>query len=108
MEALSKNGVPIPEMLGLCEDCDIIGTPFYLMKYVSGKIYKDPSLPGVDPESRQKIYSAMNRTIAKIHSVDVNKAGLSDYGKVINTIPILEGTSTSHPRWYGNCFCVYR
>ena len=83
MEALSKNGVPIPEMLGLCEDCDIIGTPFYLMKYVPGKIYKDPSLPGVDPESRQKIYSAMNRTIAKIHSVDVNKAGLSDYGKVI-------------------------
>ena len=83
MEALSKNGVPIPEMLGLCEDCDIIGTPFYLMKYVPGKIYKDPSLPGVDPESRGKIYSAMNRTIAKIHSVDVKKAGLSDYGKVI-------------------------
>ena len=108
MEALSKNGVPIPEMLGLCEDCNIIGTPFYLMKYVPGKIYKDPSLPGIDPESRQKIYSAMNRTIAKIHSVDVNKAGLSDYGKVINTIPILECTSTSLPRWCGDRFCVYR
>ena len=42
----------------------------------------DPSLPGLEPETRQKIYSSMNRTIAKIHSVDVEKAGLSDYGKV--------------------------
>ena len=82
MEALKKNGVPIPEMLGLCENCDVIGTPFYLMDYVQGKIYKDPSLPGVNSETRKQIYSAMNRTIAKIHSVDVEKAGLSDYGKV--------------------------
>ena len=44
MEALKKNGVPIPEMLGLSENCDIIGTPFYLMDYVEGKIYKDPRL----------------------------------------------------------------
>ena len=83
MEALKKNGVPIPEMLGLCENCDIIGTPFYLMNYVEGKIYKDPSLPGVEPETRRKIYTAMNRTISKIHSVDVVSAGLSDYGKVM-------------------------
>jgi len=83
MEALKKNGVPIPEMLGLCENCDIIGTPFYLMNYVEGKIYKDPSLPGVEPETRRKIYTAMNRTISQIHSVDVVSAGLSDYGKVM-------------------------
>ena len=83
MEALKKNGVPIPEMLGLSENCDIIGTPFYIMDYVEGKIYKDPSLPGLEPETRQKIYSAMNRTIAKIHSVDVDKADLSNYGKVL-------------------------
>ena len=82
MEALKKNGVPIPEMLGLCENCDFIGTPFYLMGYVHGKIYKDPSLPGVNSETRRQIYNAMNQTIAKIHSVDVEKAGLSDYGKV--------------------------
>ena len=86
MEALKKNGVPIPDMLGLSENCDIIGTPFYLMDYVEGKIYKDPSLPGLEPDTRQKIYSAMNRTIARIHSVDVEKAGLSNYGKVICTI----------------------
>ena len=59
----------------------IIGTPFYLMDYVEGKIYKDPSLPGLSPEARGKVYSAMNQTIAKIHSVDVEKAGIADYGK---------------------------
>ena len=59
----------------------IIGTPFYLMDYVAGKIYKDPSLPGLDAESRKKVYTAMNKTIAKIHSVDVTEAGIADYGK---------------------------
>lgn len=51
------------------------------MDYVEGKIYKDPSLPGLSPEARGKVYSAMNQTIAKIHSVDVEKAGIADYGK---------------------------
>lgn len=82
MEALGKHGVPIPTMHGLCEDSSIIGTPFYLMSYISGKIYKDPSLPGLEPETRRKIYRAMNETIAKIHNVDVHEAGLEDYGKV--------------------------
>ena len=51
------------------------------MDYVEGKIHKDPSLPGLSPEERGKVYSAMNKTIAKIHSVDVEKAGIADYGK---------------------------
>ena len=67
---------------GFCHfDFSIIGTPFYLMDYVEGKIYKDPSLPGLSPEARSEVYSAMNRTIAQIHSVDVEKAGIADYGK---------------------------
>ena len=52
-----------------------------MMDFISGKIYKDPSLPELDPESRKKVYTAMNKTIAKIHSVDVTAAGISDYGK---------------------------
>ena len=52
-----------------------------MMEYVAGKIYKDPSLPDLSPEERRKVYSAMNQTIAKIHSVDVEKAGIADYGK---------------------------
>ena len=52
-----------------------------MMEFVAGKIYKDPSLPGLSPEERRKVYGAMNQTIAKIHSVDVDKAGIADYGK---------------------------
>lgn len=85
MSALRQQGVPIPEMHGLCEDVGIIGTPFYLMSYVSGKIYKDPSLPGLESNERRKVYSAMNKTIAKIHSVDLNEAELTDYGKLDNS-----------------------
>ena len=59
----------------------VIGTPFYVMEFVAGKIYKDPSLPGLSPEERTKVYGAMNKTIAKIHSVDVHAAGIADYGK---------------------------
>jgi len=51
------------------------------MSYVSGRIFKDPSLPSITPEARTKVYAAMNRTIAQIHSVDVEAAGLADYGK---------------------------
>ena len=59
----------------------VLGTPFYVMEFVAGKIYKDPSLPGLSPDERRKVYGAMNETIAKIHSVDVEAAGIADYGK---------------------------
>ena len=81
MEALGRQGVPVPTLVTLCEDTDIIGTPFYVMEYCEGKIYKDPSLPGLNPEQRRKVYKAMNETIAKIHSVNVEEAGIVDYGK---------------------------
>ena len=85
MHALRQQGVPMPEMLGLCTDTRVIGTPFYLMSYVPGKIYKNPALPGLEPNARKKVYSAMNKTIAKIHSVDLIEAGLTDYGKTDNS-----------------------
>ena len=66
MEALSKHGVPIPPLHGLCQDSSVLGTPFYLMSYVPGRIFKDPSLPGLSPEDRRKVYAAMNRTIAQV------------------------------------------
>ena len=55
------------------------------MSYIPGKIYKNPSLPGLEPEERRKVYNSMNKTIAKIHSVDLTEAGLTDYGKVDGT-----------------------
>ncbi|XP_059749685.1 acyl-CoA dehydrogenase family member 10 isoform X4 [Balaenoptera ricei] len=81
MKALANAGVPVPKVLDLCEDSRVIGTPFYLMEYCPGLIYKDPSLPGLEPSQRQAIYTAMNRVLCKIHSVDLKAAGLEDYGK---------------------------
>uniref|UniRef100_A0A8B9XRJ8 Acyl-CoA dehydrogenase family member 10 n=1 Tax=Bos mutus grunniens TaxID=30521 RepID=A0A8B9XRJ8_BOSMU len=81
MKALGNAGVPVPKVLDLCEDSSVVGTPFYLMEYCPGLIYKDPSLPGLEPSQRRAIYTAMNRVLCKIHSVDLKAAGLEDYGK---------------------------
>uniref|UniRef100_A0A670IS18 Acyl-CoA dehydrogenase family member 11 n=1 Tax=Podarcis muralis TaxID=64176 RepID=A0A670IS18_PODMU len=81
LKAVAEAGVPVPKVLALCEDSSIIGTPFYLMDYCTGRIFKDPSLPGLEPSQRTEIYTAMNRVLCKIHSVDIKAAGLEDYGK---------------------------
>lgn len=81
MKALANAGVPVPRVLDLCEDSSIIGTPFYLMEYCPGLVYKDPTLPGLEPSQRRAVYTAMNRVLCKIHSVDFKAAGLGDYGK---------------------------
>lgn len=59
----------------------VIGTPFYLMEYCPGLIYKDSSLPGLEPSQRRAIYAAMNRVLCKLHSVDFKAVGLENYGK---------------------------
>ncbi|XP_068101616.1 acyl-CoA dehydrogenase family member 10 isoform X2 [Hyperolius riggenbachi] len=81
LKALGEAGVPVPKVLSLCEDSSIIGTPFYLMEYFTGRIFKDPALPGLDAKERKSIYATMNKVLCKIHSVDVKTAGLEDYGK---------------------------
>ncbi|XP_048676886.2 acyl-CoA dehydrogenase family member 10 isoform X2 [Caretta caretta] len=81
LKALAEAGVPVPKVLSLCEDSSVIGTPFYLMEYCTGHIYKDPSLPGLDPGQRRATYMAMNKVLCKIHRVDLKAAGLEDYGK---------------------------
>lgn len=59
----------------------MIGTPFYVMNYVPGRIFKDPLLPGLDNDQRRLIYQAMCEVLVKIHKVDVNSAQLQDFGK---------------------------
>ncbi|XP_052510759.1 acyl-CoA dehydrogenase family member 10-like [Budorcas taxicolor] len=81
MEALVNAGAHMPKVLHLCEDSSIVGNAFYLMEYCPGLINKDPSPPGLEPSQRQAIYTAMNRVLCKIHSVDLKAAGLEDYGK---------------------------
>lgn len=81
MNALGQHGVPVPAMKAYCDDRNVIGTPFYLMEYVDGRIFLDPSLPELSPADRGQIYDEMNRVIAVLHGVNVAAAGLSDYGK---------------------------
>jgi aminoglycoside phosphotransferase (APT) family kinase protein len=81
MRALHATGVPVPEMLVLCEDEAVIGRAFYLMEFVGGRVLWDQSLPAFDPAGRGEIYDEMNRVIAALHSVDPVAAGLGDYGK---------------------------
>jgi aminoglycoside phosphotransferase (APT) family kinase protein len=68
--ALAGSGVPVPRTYALCEDADVIGTPFYIMAYVPGRVLTDPRLPGAAPEERAAIYDAMNEVLARLHTVD--------------------------------------
>jgi aminoglycoside phosphotransferase (APT) family kinase protein len=79
--ALGATDVPVPRTYALCEDPAVIGTPFYVMDYVEGRIFWEPTLPGLSPEERARIYDAMNDAIARLHRVDPAAIGLSDYGK---------------------------
>jgi aminoglycoside phosphotransferase (APT) family kinase protein len=81
MAALRSQGVPVPEMLALCEDESVIGRAFYIMGFVDGRVLWNQALPEAGREQRGAIYDEMNRVIAALHKVDVQAAGLTDYGK---------------------------
>ena len=81
LSALGRADFPVPHIFGLCEDADRIGTAFYVMELVEGRIFWDATLPDVAREARPAYFDAMNATMAQLHSVDVEKAGLGDYGK---------------------------
>jgi aminoglycoside phosphotransferase (APT) family kinase protein len=84
MRALASQGIPVPWTLLLVEDESVIGRAFYLMEHVEGRIFWEQSLPGVSVAERTAIYDEMNRIIARLHTVDIERAGLSDYGKAGN------------------------
>jgi aminoglycoside phosphotransferase (APT) family kinase protein len=82
ISALQNTDVPVPKAYVLCEDESVIGSMFYVMEYKEGRILWDPTLPEVSsPEERAAIYDAMNLTMASLHNVDIEKVGLSDYGR---------------------------
>jgi len=84
MRALRSQGIPVPDVLLLCEDESVIGRAFFLMQHVDGRVLWDPALPGATPAERAAVYDEMNRVIAALHSVDVDVAGLADYGRAGN------------------------
>lgn len=81
ISALADTDVPVADGYHLCEDDDVIGSMFYVMSFVDGRIFWDPSLGDSSNEERAAIYDEMNRVLAALHIVDIAAAGLSDYGK---------------------------
>ncbi len=81
MTALDGSGVAVPVMHLLCEDAGVIGTSFYVMEHIPGRVFRDPALPGMDGAERAALYDAMNDTLARLHAVDWRAAGLADFGK---------------------------
>jgi aminoglycoside phosphotransferase (APT) family kinase protein len=81
MRGLAGTDVPVAQMHCLCEDESIIGRAFYVMEFVQGRVLWDQSLPGLHNAERHAIYSEMNRVIAALHSVNVEKQGLGSFGK---------------------------
>jgi aminoglycoside phosphotransferase (APT) family kinase protein len=84
IEALSGSGVPVPRVHVLCEDLSVIGTAFYVMEFIEGRVFLDPSLPGMAPAARAAVYDELNRVIAALHRVDFVAAGLADFGRTGN------------------------
>jgi aminoglycoside phosphotransferase (APT) family kinase protein len=84
MAALAGRGVPVPQMLALCEDEAVIGRAFYVMSMVEGRVLWEQSLPELSRAERGAVYDEMNRVIAALHTVDVAAAGLADYGRAGN------------------------
>jgi aminoglycoside phosphotransferase (APT) family kinase protein len=81
MDALAGTEVPVPRMLAYCEDPSLLGTPFYLMEFVDGRVLLDQSLPGMAPAERTQTYHEMGRVLAALHRVDWRAAGLEGFGK---------------------------
>ena len=81
MKALAGTGVPVPQMLAYCEDESIVGTAFFIMEYLDGRVFEDQSLPGLNSSERQQIYEQMNHTISAIHRLDYASLGLETFGK---------------------------
>ena len=79
--ALDHTGVPVPRPRLLCDDAAVIGTPFYVMDYVAGRVFWDLDLPELAAAERLAVYDAMNEGIATLHQVDVGAAGLGDFGR---------------------------
>ncbi len=81
LAALGRHGFPVPKVHALCDDDGVIGTPFYVMDLVEGRIFWEAQLPGVSREERAACFDAMNATIAELHTFDPATIGLGDYGK---------------------------
>ena len=81
MHALWSTDVPVPKMYCLCEDTNVIGTKFYVMEMVEGRLFTETQLPSLSNSERRAIYLDLARVMARLHCVDVATVGLSEFGR---------------------------
>ncbi len=79
--ALQGTGVPVPRTYVYSDDVSIVGTPFYVMSYVRGRLFRDPHLAGATPAERTAIYDSMNQIEARLHTLEPQALGLADFGR---------------------------
>jgi aminoglycoside phosphotransferase (APT) family kinase protein len=79
--ALYPLDFPVAEPLALCDDPEVIGAIFYLMELVRGRSYADGALPDFDPATRRRMYDQLVDTLADLHTINPDRAGLGDFGK---------------------------
>ena len=80
-QALHKAGFPVAEQFLYSDDRSIVGTPFYVMERMHGRVFKDTSLPGCTPEARGLMYRSVAETLARLHSFTPAELGLEDFGR---------------------------
>lgn len=81
LRALETTEVPVPRARVLCDDPAVLGSSFFIMDHVAGRLFSDPGLPGCTPVERRTIYEDLVDILARLHALDVGSIGLSDFGK---------------------------
>lgn len=81
MSKLARIGFPVPEPLTLCEDDAVVGTMFYVMRHVPGRVFSDCSMPDLSAEERARAFDSANAVLAQLHTVDYVALGLADFGR---------------------------
>jgi len=84
MQALQGSGVPVPQMLLYSDDLSVLGTAFYVMRFMQGRVFFDQTLPGMTPQERGEVYCDVNRAIATLHTINPESVGLGDFGRAGN------------------------
>jgi aminoglycoside phosphotransferase (APT) family kinase protein len=81
IHALGKTDVPVPKTYGLCMDDSVVGSAFYIMEFLDGRIIEEPHMPEVSPEERREMWHDAVRTLAKLHRVNPKDIGMESYGR---------------------------
>jgi len=79
--ALALTDVPVPRMLHYCDDREVIGTLFYVMEALDGRVTQNSAIPGVSRDERAAMYDSMNDVLARLHKVDWQAVGLEGFGR---------------------------